>query len=167
MFPKDPKYIENIEFLWMIIHYMPYLPMSRLISLGRTIRLICEKLRWTMNWALYVNGQIGNNRAEGAKNASCKSSKTNGVLKLTWQKSQSSWFKGWHHCCRWQCWCWRWCLKERQAPCVKGFKFNPNMHSFRFIHLVVVHHVVVDWSLHQQVLVWQVMRTCNNIQRQS
>jgi hypothetical protein len=41
------------------------------------------------------------------------------------------------------------------------------MHSFRFIHLVVVHHVVVDWSLHQQVLVWQVMRTCNNIQRQS
>jgi hypothetical protein len=37
------------------------------------------------------------------------------------------------------------------------------MHSFSFIHLVVVHHVV-DWSLHQQVpLVWQVMRTCNNI----
>jgi hypothetical protein len=38
------------------------------------------------------------------------------------------------------------------------------MHSFRFIHLMVVHHVVVDWSLHQQVpLVWQMMKTCNNI----
>jgi hypothetical protein len=44
MFPEDPKYIEEIKLLWMIVHQKPYLPTSRLIYLGMTQGLACEKL---------------------------------------------------------------------------------------------------------------------------
>jgi hypothetical protein len=44
MFPEDPKCIEEIELLWMIVHQKPYLPTSRLIYLGMTRGLACEKI---------------------------------------------------------------------------------------------------------------------------
>ncbi len=45
----DPKFIEKVESLWMIIHKKPYVPTSRLISMGMAQVLDCEKMGKLMN----------------------------------------------------------------------------------------------------------------------
>jgi hypothetical protein len=45
----DPKFIEKMESLWMIIHQKPYVPTSRLISMGMAKGLACEKMGKLMN----------------------------------------------------------------------------------------------------------------------
>jgi hypothetical protein len=50
----DPKFIGNVESLWMIIHQKPYVPPSRLISMGMARGLACEKMGKMMNWAIYA-----------------------------------------------------------------------------------------------------------------
>jgi hypothetical protein len=44
-----PKFIEKMESLWMIIHQKPYVPTSRLISMGMAKGLACEKMGKLMN----------------------------------------------------------------------------------------------------------------------
>ncbi len=55
----------------MIVHQKPYLPTSKLISLGMTQGLVFEKLlRRKMKWALY--GEWTNKQTKSNKDKRCK-----------------------------------------------------------------------------------------------
>ncbi len=49
VFNEDPAVIAKVEGLWMVIHHKPFVPSSRIISLGMARRIMMELKGKKMN----------------------------------------------------------------------------------------------------------------------